>query len=203
MPTASVPAPPSDARPIHWEQLTPEQQALVTELNTQLRGISERLPKWEPKADAPWALVNPERENRVFFLDGARGSGKTSLMLTLLAGWQQQWEPLGEQAKPPFEGVKLGVLPILDFDPLPPATPLLPWLLQAFLPLVKKLSKPASRPPDPEKPLLETWRDLSEALWRGWQRRRPLSPQSCTFRPTPCWSCPSTIWTCRWAAPSS
>ncbi len=90
-----------------------------------------------PGTPAPWARVVPNRTHRVVLLDGARGMGKTSLMLTLIRAWQGKDPTLHDLAKSLGEqGKALRILEPLDFDPKPRDLPLYAWLVQAFEPVV-------------------------------------------------------------------
>lgn len=137
---ATTPTP--DTQPLDIEKdLVDAQRTMLREVHDLVAGMLEDAAKQAPAAPAakagPWARVVPNRTHRVVLLDGARGTGKTSLMLTLIRAWQGEDPSKHELAKSLGEqGQALRILEPLDFDPKPRDLPLYAWLVQAFEPVV-------------------------------------------------------------------
>ncbi|MBN2800512.1 MAG: hypothetical protein JXX28_15330 [Deltaproteobacteria bacterium] len=119
-------------------------------------------------------------KNRVWWIDGARGSGKSSLMQTLIHPWRAQGACPKEKDKrdadtwcpgDPALLTRVLVLPDLDTHPLPENFPLFGWLMQAFSERAEELDKlqPASTTRQRDC-LSEDYalppRSLSEQLWQ-------------------------------------
>ena len=152
--------PAGDSRPIRFEALLDHEKELISKVNSLLLGIQDdaNRPR-SSSSDDPWATVDHNRRHRVIMISGPRGSGKTSLMLTLLAGWRAAWDKdwqsivnkeHDEDAKRLFGDMASVVRPLkpLDFDPLPQDLPLYGWIVEAFRPLVRWLAndgQPESR----------------------------------------------------------
>ena len=132
-----------------------------------------------------------ERYRRVLLLDGGRGTGKTSLLLTLVRKWRVDagvdratWADKGEYesrvgrlptirrrptaAAPTY----VRVIRILDFDPLPPGMPLLAGIIQALRPLADRYDPPAlfadDNCNDAGDTLVDLWRRLFRVAALGW-----------------------------------
>jgi hypothetical protein len=136
-----------------------------------------------------------EKRQRALLLDGGRGTGKTSLLLTMAERWRKaaglpgvisgdlvidkpaferrtadlkKKHPWISVASPPY----VRVLRILDFDPLPPEMPLIAGLVQAWRPLAQKFDE-LERPrgvecDDFEGTLMESWHKLFRVAAVGW-----------------------------------
>ncbi len=180
--------PAGDTRPIRFEELLEHEVELIRRANDLLRGIREDTdqPRHPRSSPEPWASVDHYRSHRALMIDGPRGSGKTSLLLTLLAGWQEDWETVApksqKEARRFFGDMKDIVRPLkpLDFDPLPPDLPLYGWIIQAFRPLVDWLTNEEIKSSDSERDrsvlpwsdskrsLDEQWKNLYEMAIVGW-----------------------------------
>ena len=145
--------PAGDSRPVRFEDLLDHEKDLINRANRLLRGIYEDAKRSQNSSDSssdPWALIDDNRRHRVLMLSGPRGSGKTSLLLTLLAGWRAAWTKNWNTIADPEHQKEVeelfdhmdDVRPLkpLDFDPLPPDLPLYGWIVQAFRPLVDWLT---------------------------------------------------------------
>ena len=146
-----------DTRALPSEALTSEEMKILCDINGLLRQVwdeGRRLDKLDrPKREldrakserfnkSPWASPEPDRRNHIIMIAGERGTGKTSLLLTLLAGWNTPEDFDGDRPDPVFkemENIVRALWPI-DFDPLPPELPIFNWVIQAFEPLVRKVS---------------------------------------------------------------
>ncbi|MYC83218.1 MAG: hypothetical protein F4X19_14160 [Acidobacteria bacterium] len=132
------------------------------------------------RAESVWADPEEDRRNNVIMIDGVRGAGKTSLLNTLLKGWNRPEffnpEDLIELKKE-FEkmrGIVRALKPI-DFDPLPPDLPIYNWIIQAFDPLVQMVGGESAlaftEPPENEEiddTLSGKYRALHHAAAVGW-----------------------------------
>ena len=141
--------PAGDSRPVRFEDLLEHEKEMIDRTNRLLRGIYEDANRFQNSSNSssdPWALIDNDRRHRVLMLSGPRGSGKTSLLLTLLAGWTKNWGILAspenqKEVKELFNRMDdARPLKPLDFDPLPPELPLYGWIIQAFRPLVDWLT---------------------------------------------------------------
>lgn len=168
----SVPSPaptaaPREAAPIPEDQLDLDQRQALFDIQRAFGAIVDEVAKKAERDGKPSGLLLPiatpeaTRTSRLMLIDGGRGSGKTSLMLTLLDRWARargagttldQAELLAEPAadaprpaedKSPWLNGTLArqvwALPILDFDPMPKGLPLIGWLLQALQAVVKRV----------------------------------------------------------------
>jgi len=78
------------------------------------------------------AQIDERRKGRILVVDGERGAGKTSFMLTMLERWQgPRSNTQKESWEEPIDGFKV-LFPVLDFDPLPEGMPLHAWLLEPW-----------------------------------------------------------------------
>lgn len=163
-PAPSPQAPTPDSRTIPLADLTADQVEVVVGINALLAGMVEDN-RQHPRpsrttndaglaacGDEPWARVDEDRTGRVLLIDGGRGLGKTSVLLTLIKGWSDVRANRGKPqdaayADLGFEAVAHHVraLHILDFDPLPPGMPLYGWLITGFSRLVRYLAACTSR----------------------------------------------------------
>ena len=147
--------PAGDSRPIKFEALLEHEVELIRRANGLLRGMYRDAKQSQNSLRDPWAAVDHNRRYRTLMISGPRGSGKTSMLLTLLAGWRsawtEEWDAITDSKNPehrakaedlfrPMAGIVRPLKP-LDFDPLPPELPLYGWIIQAFLPLVEWLEK--------------------------------------------------------------
>jgi hypothetical protein len=160
---------PLDTRPLDDDHLTPDQRSAVDWVLAQLVAISKRAPNAKPlhRRDTcngeHQVLINENRGHQVIAIEGPRGTGKTTVLLTAL---RRLLEPRpGELSHRP--------LPIIDFDPQPAELPLLPWLLDGFARLAHALEKndprcPPSRSDRAPGTLSREWRALLEVALRGW-----------------------------------
>lgn len=187
-------APVMDTQPIAVDRLTEEAWHKLREILDLLNNIgAENRTQTRPARTArgPWATLEQARTYRVLMLDGPRGTGKTSLLLTLIDQWDRrregrpavdprphEAEPAAKQPQPPRrtsllkEGdVGVRALQPLDFDPHPAHLHPYAWLVLAFQPLVDWLAGSA-RPRLPgestDRPLRDIWQDLYTQALIGW-----------------------------------
>lgn len=177
------PVPLADTRPITFDNLLEDQRGAVERVNTILRTIlaekSSSEPRLSPARRDVWATADYERAHRVIFIEGDRGVGKTSVMLTLIAGWRAAWtgnwdavNPTGAPNPAGFDAVgsKVRVLPPLDFDPIPADLPLLCAVVTAFRPLSVSLTATCSPGDSPPRRSSKSEGSMDEDVLRAWQR---------------------------------
>ncbi|WP_434046485.1 MULTISPECIES: hypothetical protein [Sorangium] len=159
----------SEARPIPWEQLSEAEQELVTnKADPWIKAVIEDSKRYKPATDE----IDERRTGRVLFIDGPRGAGKTSFLLTLLKRWTAQPNQTSDYGDAHCSSNLRVFLPVLDFDPLPRGMPLHGWLLEPW-------RKHAREPEPGSKPgadaarlgsgdLSELFADLFERAVIGW-----------------------------------
>lgn len=167
---------PTEARPIPLTELTNKEKELVTRINSMMWDIAEDAKKSaeESRKRDHDEWINPNRTGRVLLIDGPRGSGKSSLLLTLLKEWDPDGpasDTTGLREELNFTTPSLRQLvflkPPLDFDPLPPGMPLHGWLLLPWQRLAQKYAEQDSAM-NLEEPLLDRWTTLFESAVISW-----------------------------------
>ena len=166
-------------------QLSSNELDIILKIERHAKGIEDR-PKHSKEAVWPIAQT---RHERVILLDGDRGSGKTSLMWTLIERWnpntfdskklQKRYEQRAKEAKKDGDSVQalgappenIRVLSMLDFDPLPPSMPVVAGMVQAWRPLaeelVKRLRTVRTQDLDDET-VVDHWQNLFRTAAAGW-----------------------------------
>jgi hypothetical protein len=146
--------PTSDSAADDAPTLSEEQMQAGVQLHQLLNALAKQKPKERAEAKGMRRFLPPiddDRRNQVFLLDGARGSGKTALLVTLLDLWNAL--ALGEALK---EGALLAdrkakldgwcidphawpVVPVgmLDLQPLPAHTPVLLRIVECLARVVE------------------------------------------------------------------
>jgi hypothetical protein len=172
-----------DGRALPWSVLTEDEKEKIRDINDLLRAIQKDNNKpgparWGDKYNKhPWAMIDKHRTNRVIMIEGQRGAGKTSLLLTLMYGWLNPDEDeldAGSKIlyKKVFEEMDTVIKPLtpLDFDPLPPDLSLYSWIIQAFEPLVAMVASgsDAQKSLDYTKSIRGQFRNLQNAAVIGW-----------------------------------
>ena len=148
----SVPSPaptpaPREAAPIPEDQLDLDQRQALFDIQRAFGAIVDEVAEKARREAKPNGLLLPiatpeaTRTSRLMLIDGGRGSGKTSLMLTLLDRWarargagsrldtaEQLKDRVADAARPTEDASpwldavlarQVWALPILDFDPMP------------------------------------------------------------------------------------
>lgn len=136
-----------DTGPIPHESLLKDEQQIIVDVCDLLMEINQSAVNRSSAAcnrnnstDSVWATAT-HKLNNVILLDGARGVGKTSLMLTLINALSnpEDWnkEECNTKCNLPGDIDKaVRVMRQIDFDPLPPDLPIYSWIIQAFHPMV-------------------------------------------------------------------
>lgn len=153
--------------------LTERQGQALKELEAILKRMSTDGAEARKGTRPPWAVADL-REGRVILLNGARGTGKTSLLLTLADPERRR----GGGSEIP----QVRFLPFVDLDPVPDGLPMIGWLLQALMPLARWLDEPKDASPvrcnrvrDPKeltKTFVEQLRELQRIAVLSWDWSR-------------------------------
>lgn len=189
----------SDSRPLLLEELSDDELKTIIYIERHLyEGQQSALEKQKqsktsPVKAKPYLAQVQVRHPRVLLLDGGRGTGKTSMLLTLAHRWNRDGLPgfprhdddaeayrkvidrLRED-KTFNEGAHDDRIPeyvsvvgrILDFDPLPPQMPLIAGIIQAWQPLAENFDDISGRDIDcdDEDAAAPTLMDLWHQLFR-------------------------------------
>jgi hypothetical protein len=185
-----------DSGPLQLDQLSNDELKTIIEIERRLREAQDTEFKGEFGDDIlKCYLARPQKRSpRVLLLDGGRGTGKTSLLLSLVERWHRHSHggekiPNNQYGKridqlyewPRFDkgdscndrevlgNVK--VVGILDFDPLPPEMPLIAGIVQAWRPLVEKydaLRFPKEDCDDNGERLMDSWHSLFQMAAVSW-----------------------------------
>ena len=177
-----------DTQSLRWPVLTPEEIKIINNVNNLILAIKKAGSGKHASKEykGPWSAPEMDRYNNVFMLDGARGSGKTSLLLTLITGWHCPGRLSAGETVEVETAAKVAIeveftrmsgsvfsLKPLDFDPLPPDLPLYNWIIQAFEPLVNGIATPQGRLDEWDEigsplSLRDRFRRLKESAALGW-----------------------------------
>jgi hypothetical protein len=171
-----------DTQPIPREGLLPEQRTVLDNLCKLLRQIADETtrPSGDGKgtcAKSPWTpRLQYDRTHRVILIEGARGTGKTSLMLTFLAATRAQTQDLDHD---PADKAYADLVPRdplwrcvpqIDFDPLPEHVHAFAFLVHALHGLANYLEPDDDAPYERSKPggTMRAWCDLYKQALVGW-----------------------------------
>lgn len=195
--------PVDEAHPYEWKVLTPAQQTSARRVFQILQGILIReVQPVDPATGILDEILPPIRKdhwNNIILIDGKRGSGKTSVMTSILRWVTANLRHGGREGlgSPEKKDATLpdGIVPVafLDLHPLPASTHLLLHLVGRLERVVRALEgahsgrgvaeAPAWRQ-SAAKPLLsrERWNQLSEVASTAWdgnlvQRAASLDPE--------------------------
>ena len=186
-----------DTSPLTLGQLSDNELATILLIEHQLKtmqaGASKDATNARNAMNAKLYLAPVQvRRPQVVLLDGARGTGKTSLLLTMAHWWnthdgcdverrahhQAQYESRVTRIRDrlPFTPAlriptHIHPLRILDFDPLPPQMPLIAGIIQAWQPLADRydeLSRLPRRSDDEGETLRNRWDTLFRVATVGW-----------------------------------
>lgn len=186
-----------DASPLNLEQLSDTQLEHILQIEQRLgeaKGISYDVPSRRQNIPGgclrePYFACVQDRYARVLLLDGDRGTGKTSLLLTLVRKWhsaagldgEPQWAAKDlydervkriQQRSPDLRvnaPTNIRVLKIIDFDPLPPEMPLIAGIVQTLHPLAERYDPAGSDDDWGNRPTLEDlWHKLFRIATLAW-----------------------------------
>lgn len=179
--------PRAESRPLAPEELTGAQKRALKGIGEYVATIAENEPQ-ESAVGQPWSSFVPPidsgRSNHVFLIDGARGSGKSAVLVTLLKEWSDALGDGGEQAIVPIG--------LIDLHPMDPGTHLMVHVVGQFKRLVETLQgeQPGGGQrlwqPGEELAGQRAWRRfvrIAAAAWEsGFERRKQkLGPEEYAF----------------------
>ena len=180
-----------DTSPLTLEQLSDDELITILSIEHQLT-VRQTRDSANGTNEKPYLAPVQVRRPQVLLLDGARGTGKTSLLLTMAHWWNihdgcHVERPDRHEARYKARVKRIGALlpfkpacttpthihplRILDFDPLPPKMPLLAGIIQAWQPLADKydeLSRLPMRCDDERETLRDRWDKLFRVATVGW-----------------------------------
>lgn len=185
--------PSQDTSPLRLHQLSDDELRYILEIEHRLLEARHASYESSPhnanggllarsEARSCFASVQ-QRFARTLLLDGNRGTGKTSLLLTLVRKWHSTGSVPGtaswatkEQLKTRLESAGIGeedtpadhghirVVRIIDFDSLPREMPFVAGVVQAFRPMADLYNQPVhsadERPEEEPDTLMDTWHRL-------------------------------------------
>ena len=183
-----------DTSPLTLDQLSGQELATILSIEHQLEIMRARAAgnAKDAKDAKPYLAPVQVRRPQVLLLDGARGTGKTSLLLTMSHRWnihdncnverhdlhKVQYESRVAGLKDRLQFTPDGSIPtnihplrILDFDPLPPQMPLIAGIIQAWQPLAAKYDELSGRTAeydDEGETLEDRWNILFRMATVGW-----------------------------------
>lgn len=171
-----------DTGPLEEWQLSQGEYEAITAIEHRLFKAKDSIIDPDPSGAELYLPRVQHRQPRVLLLDGGRGTGKTSLLVTLIERWKRGRGGLALSAEPAEAVVTPGernelknrpsfVTPVanIDFDPLPPGMPLLAGLVQAWRPLVRRFDQLSSTEAESdERSLLDEWHALFQMAAAGW-----------------------------------
>lgn len=181
------------------DPLTPSQQKLVTDITKRLGLLPIADRRRLPEPSSYGERVDITRSNRVFLLDGKRGSGKTTTLVSLIHAWQHQRSAVTQQKMAPMSKRLARGYPVLDpfvvpihmidLHPLPGATSILAQVLLRLRSVLEAITNPRCRA-DPchghpwlsnkesSKSLDAIFEQCITAAMRGWSAARSAYPPS-------------------------
>ena len=180
----------SDTSPLTLEQLSDHELAIILKIEQQLQMRQPRDSKDAAK-EKPYLASVQERSPNALLLDGARGTGKTSLLLTMAHRWIagstcefkrnassdtriNARENSIENARSTYRETtpsRIHPLRILDFDPIPKQMPLIAGIIDAWRPIVVAYDEMIGFPTDFDdegEKLEDRWGKLFRAAAVGW-----------------------------------
>lgn len=184
-----------DTSPLLLEQLSRHELATILRIERRLYEAQQSTVESDyPKSQTPYLARVQVRHPRVLLLDGDRGTGKTSMLLTLVERWSRKADRpdpdyndiISEKIKQLQEdpmlkfssGAHDSVIPshvnvvgrILDFDPLPRGMPIIAGIIEAWRPLVQEYDKLSGNTEECEEgeTLLDRWHKLFHVAAVGW-----------------------------------
>ena len=196
--------PRAESRPLRADELTGDQREALRRIARFIATIAHQASGHEARSASDiWSAFVPtidaQRRNHVFLIDGARGSGKSAALVTLLELWSRALRGrVSDLVKYDVEipGRK-AIVPIglIDLHPMDRSTHLMMHVVGQFQRLVETLQ--AAREPTGSRgeslwrpadasPSGEAWRAFVRAAAAGWDtdfaaRKKTLAPEQYAF----------------------
>jgi hypothetical protein len=178
-----------ESRPFAWSELVDTQKdavrqvhRLMDEIRSELEARARRSANW-PKEHKLVELtrIDEMRSNRVISIDGRRGSGKTSVLVSIVDLWSRAAvgtlpDGLDEDIGKILE--RLAILPtaIVDLQPLPESAHLMLHVCGHLRQFVKLVKDDEASERDYDDPASEkAWQSFSLAAAKVWQPRNDRS----------------------------
>ena len=180
-----------DTSPLTLEQLSDDELTIILSMEHQLK-VRQTPDSASATDKKPYLAPVQVRRPQVLLLDGARGTGKTSLLLTMAHRWNIHDGCDVERHdydKDPYKARVAGLadrlhfepaytipthihpLRILDFDPLPPQMPLVAGIIQAWRRLAEEYDSLSGRSEECDgevETLQDQWNNLFRVAAVGW-----------------------------------
>lgn len=151
-----------EAVPRHWEGLTPGQRAAAHSAASAIAAMADR-----PIESRDELGIDTHRHNHVLLFDGARGTGKTTTLMTLLRAYESEFRGLRDgrrsdatKAPIPFPGDSIVIpLSVVETQPLDGQPGVIVNLARRLRATLHRLGI------DPDRAEVESrWRDLVDAV---------------------------------------
>lgn len=183
---------PQDTSPLAPEQLSDQELRIIFEIEDRLEDARKSAIEEEPKGAGRYLKTVENRHSRVLLLDGGRGTGKTSLLLTLVQRWHHKIVDDDRTEKKLITAYTtrtdrlqsvskdrvnvaiprhVKVLDILDFDPLTPGMPLIAGIVQVWRQLADEYDQrlgSSDEDYEDDGPLMDLWYNLFQMAAAGW-----------------------------------
>ena len=158
-----------DTNPLDEKELTKDQQSTIRDINNLLKEIQRVSTSInDNKKKGLWANIDHGKGNNVILIEGKRGVGKTSCLLTLIEGWRTSNNTEGTSELWKGMSSVVRTLQPLDFDPIPPELPIFSWIIQAFNPLVNHISKKKHNCCETKGSIQQIYQELQRTVTVGW-----------------------------------
>jgi hypothetical protein len=182
-----------DTSPLALEQLSKHELATILRIERRLYEAQQSTLELDhPKSQTPYLARVQVRHPRVLLLDGDRGTGKTSMLLTLVERWSRKphgvtqsdtdySEKIAKKIRQFSSGAHDSEIPshvsvvgrIIDFDPLPRGMPVIAGIIEAWRPLVQEYDKLSGYPEECDEgeegeTLIDRWHRLFHVAAVGW-----------------------------------
>ena len=184
-----------DSSPLILEQLSDHELTIILSIERELEVKRVDASK-QGKTEKSYLASVQIRSPNVLLLDGARGTGKTSMLLTMAHRWNlhsnceverhdydcEQYRARIDRirrSQPELDGKipkQFHPLRILDFDPIPPQMPLIAGIVHAWQPLAATYDESTGFPSDYDyegETLQDRWEKLFRVAAVGWSSISP------------------------------
>ena len=173
----------NDTSPLTVSQLSDHELEIIQRIEARFQKAPHTPSSQDPVDQLDYCQKTQKRDRRVLLLDGGRGSGKTSLLLTMTAWWhgaqrdgvnhrirnEERKSRLTKLRGPGSYGIpeNVRVLRIIDFDPLPQEMPLIAGIVQAWKPIADHIDRQFGGE-HKDGLLADAWESLFQIATVGW-----------------------------------